>query len=77
MPTTLPLRAAWSAKSLDFIDFVKTMIRFYTMIAISIALVVAIEHHLGMFTGMTLAESIVQATDSDSPYMHPELIGLF
>jgi hypothetical protein len=77
MPTTLPVRIALPAKSLPSIDFVKTMIRFYAVIAIPIALVLAIEYHLGMFTGMTLAESIVRATGSDSLYTHPELIGSF
>jgi hypothetical protein len=77
MPTTLPPRAALPTKSLDFKDFAKTMIYFYAVIAIPIAIILAIEYRLGMFNGMTLAELIVQATGSDSPYSHPELVGMF
>ena len=74
MPTTLPPRAVPSAKSLDFIDFVKVMMSFYAAIAMPVVAVVAIEHHL---TGMSLAEIIMQATGSGASYSNPLLIGLF
>jgi hypothetical protein len=42
-----------------------------------IASVVAIEHHFGMFTGMSTLEILVHVTGAEYPYSDPELIGMF
>jgi hypothetical protein len=77
MPTTLPDRTSLTARSHDSIDFVSKTISFYAVIAIGFALVLAIEHHLGMFTGMSIPEAVLRASGTDFPYSQPELIGLF
>jgi hypothetical protein len=58
-------------------DFVTKTTHFYAVIAIAVALVLVIEHHLGMFTGMSVPEAVMRASGTDVPYSHPELIGLF
>ncbi len=77
MPTTLPVRTELPHPPFDPIDFAWAMITLYAVIASLISIVVAIEYHLGMFTGLTLAESIMRATCPEFPYSDPQLIGLF
>jgi hypothetical protein len=77
MPTSLPVRAARCRPSLGLVDFVATMTSFYAATAIYVALVVALEYRFGMFTSLTLVESIARAASTGLPFSDPQLIGLF
>jgi len=77
MPTTLPVRTALPARPHDLIAFARTTCSFYVGVAISIAIMMAIEHHLGMFKGPTLAESALTTISTGWPYSDPQLIGMF
>jgi hypothetical protein len=77
MPTTLPLRRPPPSASADFQGFLRALICVYAIIAMVIASVVAIEHHFGMFTGMSTLEILMHVTGAEYPYSDPELIGMF
>ena len=77
MPTTLPVRAARPCPSPGVADFVATMAAFYAATALYVVLVVAIEYRFGMFTGLTLLESIARELGTGIPYSDPQLVGLF
>src|SRR5262249_39079992 len=77
MPTSLPARTTFPAPSVGLIDFAKTLIFVYAMIAGPISLMFAIAYHFGMFEGSTLFEAILKALGPGLLYSDPQLIGMF
>jgi hypothetical protein len=76
MPTTLPVRTAPPALSIDLIDFARALFLLYSGIVISMSIIVAMQYALGMFEGLTLVESILRATSSGLPFSDPQLVGM-
>jgi hypothetical protein len=76
MPTTLPVRTAPLAPSIDLMDFARALFFLYSGIAISISIIVAIQYDLGMFEGLTLVESILRAISPGLPFSDPQLVGM-
>jgi len=76
MPTSLPVRAARCRPSLGLVDIV-AVFPVFAAAAIYVALVMALEYRFGMFTGLTLLESISKAVCTGLPYSDPQNIGLF
>jgi len=54
--------------------FVRALLQIYGAIAILLLVVAAIEARLGMFTNLTLAESVLDATGTDLPPVEQEAI---
>jgi hypothetical protein len=72
MPTMLPARQAPPAAFDDLAGFLLVLAQFYVAIAGVLWIAVAIEYHLGAFTGLSLIETILRLTTSglappDSP----------
>jgi hypothetical protein len=67
MPTTLPTRAPAIDPTADFVDFMRALARMYTVIAVVIATLIALDASCGLFAGRTLAASVLIATGTDVP----------
>ena len=72
MPTTLPARQAPPAAFNDLAGFLLVLAQFYVVIVAVLWIAVAIEYHLGAFTGLSLTEVILKLTNTglslpDSP----------
>src|SRR5262249_11096407 len=62
MPTTLPARQAPPPAIDDLAGFLLVLAQVYVVIAGVLWIGVAIEYHLGAFTGLSLAEPILNLT---------------
>jgi hypothetical protein len=62
MPTDLPLRR--SARG-EIVDAAGTLLRFYYFIGLVAVLLVVTETRLGMFSGLSFAESMLEMTGTD------------
>ena len=74
MPTMLPARQAPPPALDDLAGFLLVLSQFYVVIAGVLWIMVAIEYHLGAFTGLSLTEAILKLTNiglalPDSPAM--------
>jgi hypothetical protein len=67
MPTTLPARQAPPPGLDDFAGFLLTLAQVYVVIAGVLWIGVAVEYHLGAFTGLNLAEAILKLTTTGLP----------
>ena len=77
MPTTLPMRKTIDPQVDHHADFARAISLFYALLAVPITTLVLLEFRIGMFTGLTLFESVLRATGAAFPYSDPGLIGMF
>jgi hypothetical protein len=64
MPTTLPLRVVSNSDD-GLASFCRVLLRFYGAIALMLLSFTAIEMQLGMYPGLTAAESLLKASGMD------------
>ncbi len=83
MPTSLPQRSnpvhdlnrVYDLNPMhDLMDCARAILGFYVMITITLSLIVMIEVHLGMYTGLNRAEAVLHAIGMD---IAPNLLGQF
>ena len=76
MPTTLPARQAPPPAMDDLAGFLLALAQVYVVIVGVLWIGVAIEYHLGAFTGLSLAEAILKLTNTGLPPMDSTQIAL-
>ena len=77
MPTMLPARQAPPAALDDLAGFLLMLAQFYVVIVAVLWIAVAIEYHLGAFTGLSLTEVILKLTNTDlTPLGDPQIAPL-